>query len=135
MKKNFLKIALLCATAACIMTGCQKESEVQPQANTEECQTTMLRYAVDGQWYTLNIASEQELRDLLTSLTQLAQQGHTVQIDQQEQGTPSKDTVEFETKDEDEFVKWNLEMLYAGYCVTMWYDEETGIIHGRATKK
>lgn len=134
---------LLC-TVALLATGCQKESTQCRTMNTGIVMSDVsndaicMTYSVDGVSHSVVLRGEDDLINMICSLTWLTTQGHIVVIGKgnvQANPAATKDVVTFETKEQKEMELWTMKMLLEGYSIEQYYDAERGVYVGIAVKE
>lgn len=134
---------LLC-TVALLAAGCQKESTQCRTMNTGIVMSDVsndaicMTYSVDGVSHSVVLRGEDDLINMICSLTWLTTQGHIVSISKgnvQANPVASKDVVTFESKEQKEMELWAMKMLLEGYSIEQYYDAERGVYVGIAVKE
>lgn len=139
MKKS--SIAVFLFVVSLIASSCNKDelSCIQPVVVSEDAEYPYhMSYWIDENHFSETLRNGTELTLFFQKLNDLAFQGHHIRVcneDVKPSANPTKDVVLFDTKDIAEFDKWKDKMMSDGYEVEYYYDRETGIIHGVATRK
>ena len=128
MKKILITVAVFAMFGA-FVTSCQKESS--PATSIEYvCSGQMVVYRIDNHEYRCAVPEGDAWYDFLSRMTAIAREGHRVSIrlvNLSSQAAATKEKVTFETRDPEEAAAWWAAMLEAGYEVTVFFDEETGV--------
>ena len=93
---------------------------------------------VDDDHFAITLNNQSELSLFCQWLNDLAFRGHHIRISNSDVSPTylsPKHEERIDTKDEEEFNRWMAKMLENGYIVYYYYDKDTGIIHGIATKE
>ena len=128
MKKILITVALL-ATLGTFATSCQKEV-AQSTATEYACSEHTFVYRIDNKEYYADIPNGDEWYSFLTRMVAISREGYRVTVrlaGSSTQTAASKEKVVFETDNPEEAAKWAEMMLEAGYEVTVYFDEQTGV--------
>ena len=139
MQKNTLIVAALSLLLVGMATSCQKDSEMissqelSQKSLTQE--TSIISYWVDGEHYQKYV-SQEEYNEIFDYLIKLAEEGHTIDIEgnNNPEYAPAKKE-SFKTRDREEMKEWVISMKEQGYNVRIIFDSETGTYKGTATPK
>ena len=106
--------------------GCQKDSFVATQATVAE---VTVNYSAGDQYGSVVLDDNTSWDLFLDRMLALAREGYEVTIfnNASPNSTGAKETVVFNTDNEDEAKQWAKEMTLQGYHVTIKFDDDTGI--------
>ena len=140
MNKETLKVVLLSAALAGTMVSCQKDGEmISSQELSQKSlaqETSIIYYWVDGEEHYQKYVSQEEYNEIFDYLIILAEEGHTIDIEgnNNPEYAPAKKE-SFKTRDREEMKEWVISMKEQGYNVRIIFDSETGTYKGTATPK
>ena len=140
MQKNTLTVAALSLLLVGMATSCQKESEmISSQELSQKSlaqETSIIYYWVDGEEHYQKYVSQEEYNEIFDYLIKLAEEGHTIDIEgnNNPEYAPAKKE-SFKTRDREEMKEWVISMKEQGYNVRITFDSETGTYKGTATPK
>lgn len=140
MKKRIAKIMLLSVALSGTMVSCQKDGEMGPSQELSQKslaqETSIIYYWVDGEEHYQKYVSQEEYNEIFDYLIILAEEGHTIDIEgnNNPEYAPAKKE-SFKTRDREEMKEWVISMKEQGYNVKIIFDSETGTYKGTATPK
>ena len=144
MTKKLIKTVLLSVVMAGAMTSCQKEefqNEIlvsQEMSLKEKAHVShTLHYWIDGVEYQMVFSSLEEMQDYISGLIELSHKGCVISrkgSDNPSLAPESNDKLTFQTSDKAELDVWLNDMSKKGYDVEFYFDKETGLYTGTATK-